>query len=95
MTSVRFLNDPGDLNINSSELKIETTTRKGQFSLPNMPANVRAMVRCTGQKGERESMLIDTGGGAFNTVELRGGGHARNECAAFTSEGRAQARTMG
>ena len=69
-----LLDDPGDLNIYSSELNFRSVSRNGQFSLPNMPANVRAMVQCTGPTGEKDFILIDTGDGAFKTAKYRIGG---------------------
>jgi len=69
-----FLDEPRDLNLFSSELNIETVTRDGQFLLPNMPADVRVMVQCVGQQGERDFLLIDTADGAFDKVKYRGGG---------------------
>ena len=72
-----LLSDPGDLNLFSSQFRLETVSKDGHFSMPNLPANSRVTVECNGPKAQRGYFLFDTGVGTFESIKYRRGGERK------------------
>ena len=69
-----FLNDPGDLNLFTSEAQFRVTAVEGGFVIPHMPKDVRVSVVGRGATGQRSFFQIDTGGAGAATATYRNAG---------------------